>query len=392
MIKMASQADLWYNKALNNVMSGSAANTPDRTHLLRRCIMDTLSPHGQNNKPPFVPSTSGIYKITCIVTDKYYIGSAINLRKRKNTHFGNLRRNQHCNPHMQRAWNKHGEQAFVFEILELVLIPEMLTVREQCWFDKLKPFGNKGFNIAQVAGSTLGVTGRKPSPESIEKTRQANLGQKRSPEEIESMKQGRWVNRLDRSVSPETRAKMSRAHTGSKRPAEAIEKTRMANTGRKHTLESIERMRQAKLGKKASSEARENMSQSHLGKTHKPHSPETREKLRIANIGKPNPMLGRKHTLEAREKISQAKRGKPNANLGQKHAPEWIEKTQKKYIVTAPDGTEYIVHGINQFCRQHNLDVSGLVKVAKGKCKQYKGWKARYSPEVVSPGVEQWQF
>lgn len=32
-------------------MSGSVVSTPDQTHLLRRCIMDTLLPHAQNGNP-----------------------------------------------------------------------------------------------------------------------------------------------------------------------------------------------------------------------------------------------------------------------------------------------------------------------------------------------------
>jgi 5-methylcytosine-specific restriction endonuclease McrA len=50
--KVALQAASWYNEVLNNVMSGGAANTPDRTHLLRRCIMDTLSPLAQDGNTP----------------------------------------------------------------------------------------------------------------------------------------------------------------------------------------------------------------------------------------------------------------------------------------------------------------------------------------------------
>jgi len=281
--------------------------------------MDILSPHIHDGN---IPAAPGVYKITCTVTKKIYIGSALDLHHRQVVHFRKLRQNKHHNRYLQRAFDKYGPDAFTFEVLEFVL-PIFLTAREQYWFDKLKPFGRKGFNIAREAGSSLGV---KHSPEQIERNRQRTLGRKASPE-------------------------------------------------------TCERMSQSRLGKKRSPEAVENSRLGHLG--HKV-SPETREKLRQANLGKPNPMLGRKHTPEAIEKIIQAKRGKSNGNLGKKHKPEWIEKTRKTYIVTAPDGTEYIVHGILQFCREYKLDASSLVKVAKGKIKQYKGWKARYPSEEGS--------
>src|SRR6266700_6394202 len=103
-----------------------------------------------------IPATPGIYRITCIVTKKIYIGSAINLRARWQNHCAYLRQNKHHNPKLQNAWNKYGPDAFVFEVLEIVLIPDLLTAREQYWFSKLKPFGNKGFNLAPIAGSSLG--------------------------------------------------------------------------------------------------------------------------------------------------------------------------------------------------------------------------------------------
>src|SRR6266581_8950197 len=118
------------------------------------------------------PTTSGIYRITCIVTGKFYIGSAINLCKRKNIHLHALRRNTHENPKLQNAWNKYGEPTFTFEVLEMVL-PMSLTAREQYWFEKLKPFDKKGFNLDRGAGSSLG---RVVSQASREKSRATQLG------------------------------------------------------------------------------------------------------------------------------------------------------------------------------------------------------------------------
>ncbi len=265
-----------------------------------------------------IPPSSGIYKITCTANKRIYIGSAVNLRKRKNDHFSYLRQNTHGNPHMQNAWNKYGEQAFTFEILELVL-PMSLTAREQYWFNKLKPFDRKGFNIAHEAGSSLGM---KMSPEAIEKSRQGNLGKKMSPEARAKMSQAH----LGKKQSPEHVEKRRQAHIGSKRSPEQIERNRQVHLGQKNSPETIEKIRQANLGRKASPEAVAKRAASNTGKKRssefgegvrqrnlgKKLPPEHREKLRQANLGNTY-TLGYKHTPEAKERMSQDRKGKPKS-------------------------------------------------------------------------------
>lgn len=152
-----------------------------------------------------IPSTSGIYRIVCTANKKIYIGSALNLYSRRNEHFSELRRNIHKNPHLQNAWNKYGEEAFSFEVLEQVL-PISLTAREQYWFNKLKPFDRKGFNINREATSWLG---RKHSPKTIEDMR----GKKKSPEHIEKMRQASLGNThcVGRQLSSNTIEKIRQA-------------------------------------------------------------------------------------------------------------------------------------------------------------------------------------
>lgn len=117
--------------------------------------------HGQPIKEVImgsIPRTSGIYQILCVSTGKVYIGSAVNLRQRWSDHRKTLRGNRHSNIHLQRAWDKYGEDAFEFSILESVMFVEHLIEREQAWIDARSP----EFNIAPNAGSQLGI---KYSPE-----------------------------------------------------------------------------------------------------------------------------------------------------------------------------------------------------------------------------------
>ena len=60
---------------------------------------------------------SGIYKITNIVTQDCYVGSALNISKRKSKHFSDLKLNRHFSTFLQNSYNKYGIENFTFEIL-----------------------------------------------------------------------------------------------------------------------------------------------------------------------------------------------------------------------------------------------------------------------------------
>lgn len=104
-----------------------------------------------------IDKISGIYKITCTVNNKIYIGSSENIRKRKWSHYNDLRKGIHDNRHLQRAWNKYSETVFTFETVEIVE-KTLLLETEQVWLDKTKCYDNKiGFNISKKANSTIGI-------------------------------------------------------------------------------------------------------------------------------------------------------------------------------------------------------------------------------------------
>lgn len=77
----------------------------------------------------------GIYTITCTETGKVYVGSSINIIKRKNRHFSDLKHNRHYNRYLQNAWNKYGEDNFIFEILEICDTDNLLTC-ELNWINR----------------------------------------------------------------------------------------------------------------------------------------------------------------------------------------------------------------------------------------------------------------
>ena len=95
----------------------------------------------------------GIYKITCLPTGKIYIGSAVNLLKRKQNHFEALANGVHKNIHLQNAYKKYGKSSFVFEVLEMVENKNNLLAREQFWINETKCTNRKVGGCA-ICGET----------------------------------------------------------------------------------------------------------------------------------------------------------------------------------------------------------------------------------------------
>jgi group I intron endonuclease len=90
------------------------------------------------------PSSQGIYKITNIVNNKFYIGSSKKLNKRLIDHFSRLRNNSHKNKHLQDSFNKYGEVNFQINILAEFenLTAEELLEKEQEYLDSINDWRN----------------------------------------------------------------------------------------------------------------------------------------------------------------------------------------------------------------------------------------------------------
>lgn len=92
---------------------------------------------------------SGIYRITCLSNGKCYIGSSCDISRRWREHKYALDNNRHDNKYLQSAWNKYGEDSFVFSIILLCPV-SVLIQKEQEQFDATRRA--LCFNLSFIAG------------------------------------------------------------------------------------------------------------------------------------------------------------------------------------------------------------------------------------------------
>lgn len=275
---------------------------------------------------------SGIYKIRNIINNKIYIGSAKDFDKRKKRHLRDLRANKHYSILLQRAFNKYGEENFVFEIIEEFPYSIEIKDREQYWIDELKT-KEIGYNIADASFGD--VISNHPNKEEIRKKISKTLLENNAKLSKEERKEkwgksvelnGRWDpevhlfcivcgKRLPRSKTYSPNSKFCSDHYnkngeynpffGKNHTEESKKKMSEAVSERyKNNPELKENIKQQMINqwqdKDYSDRVRKNMSESHLGLKHSEEtkrkiaegnkgkiiSKETKEKMRIANIGR----------------------------------------------------------------------------------------------------------
>lgn len=157
----------------------------------------------------------GIYGIFNSITGKVLVGSSIHISARWTHHRCMARINKHANRHFQSAWNKDGEGAFEFRILEECAQNDLIP-REDYWMSFHKSLDPQfGYNFKN-ASLTI--------------------------------------------ISEETKAKIGQAGTGRIHAEETKNKMRLAAIGVSKSKESVEKSAAAHRGKKASEETKRKMS------------------------------------------------------------------------------------------------------------------------------------
>lgn len=114
----------------------------------------------------------GVYAIINKISKTSYIGSTkMSFMIRLTHHLGRLRVNLHKNKHLQNAWNKYGEENFIFEIIEITDKYTTLE-KEQIWIDKHRELNLKLYNINPLASGTPNLS------EEVQKKKSITMKQK----------------------------------------------------------------------------------------------------------------------------------------------------------------------------------------------------------------------
>jgi group I intron endonuclease len=71
-----------------------------------------------------------IYRIFNVVTEQFYIGSAVKFKRRRWEHLDALKKNTHHCAALQAAWQEYGADAFEFELLEEVSDEDALRIED----------------------------------------------------------------------------------------------------------------------------------------------------------------------------------------------------------------------------------------------------------------------
>lgn len=196
-----------------------------------------------------------IYKIENTKNSKCYIGSTLNFKHRVFCHKNNLLKKKHINKKLQFAWNKYGEECFLFTVIEEVQSPSLLIEREQFYIEFYKAVED-GYNICPVAGSP--GTGISPSVETRKKLSDAMKGRYFSPATREKIS----VSKRGRPRSEETKRKLAIASTGKKQSPETIKKRITALSGLKRSKEFCQLMSELNKGRIISQAQREKIKRS----------------------------------------------------------------------------------------------------------------------------------
>lgn len=192
-------------------------------------------------------NNAGIYKLTCHKNNKVYIGKSINIRNRLKQH-----RSSKNVSLLQRAILKHGWDSFNIEILEIVedfdkLKDNVSLLEREAYYIELFESADttKGYNVSKFSTDrtglicseetkkkiSIGNLGKKYSDETREKMRKPKSDETR--EKMRNSKLGKPSNKLGKKLSPETRGKIREANLGKKLSEETKEKMRQYHIKRR---------------------------------------------------------------------------------------------------------------------------------------------------------------
>lgn len=135
---------------------------------------------------------STIYKINNNITNKCYIGSTSNLKKRISQHFSNLNKKKHSNIHLQSSYDIYGKDSF--EVIILVNCPIEYQFKLEQWFiDNIKP----EYNLSKFAIFTQQLPETKDTRLNKRKGQLKRWEDKAQRQNVSSYLKDRWNNNVE---------------------------------------------------------------------------------------------------------------------------------------------------------------------------------------------------
>jgi len=106
------------------------------------------------------PRQTGIYQVRNTANRKVLVGASTDLPAILNRHRAQLRLGAHPNRGLREEWKTFGCDAFAFEVLDTLTLPDDpgydpsadLRTLEAMWLEKLSPFGERGYNPPSRGG------------------------------------------------------------------------------------------------------------------------------------------------------------------------------------------------------------------------------------------------
>lgn len=185
------------------------------------------------------PKRCGVYLIVNTATDDFYIGSSVDLQRRRVSHWSELNRGVHKSPWMQHAWRVYGAAAFVWreiihaapdevrDIEQAMLdaharsrscynasasatYPDIPRERREIGHAKMRGQRRSDETRARIAAAKRGTTLPADVRAKISATLTGRVGHNPPPHVVDAFRR----RMTGRAVSAETRQRLSDAHRG----------------------------------------------------------------------------------------------------------------------------------------------------------------------------------
>ena len=101
----------------------------------------------------------GVFLIRNNLNDRVFLDSSLDLHGKMNRHKFQLASGGHPNKELQADWDQLGSNNFAFEVVDELPPREgagvdyrkELTSLEDLWLEKLRPYGDRGYNLPKLS-------------------------------------------------------------------------------------------------------------------------------------------------------------------------------------------------------------------------------------------------